>query len=166
MTNHLNRMQWVLLLGLALGLTGTSLTHAGQSKANKDLEADDKQAAQEEADEAAAREKGTVVTYQKLFMGTFVQLAEANEKVSPEVVGVFITNEADKKPGRSYQVKVQSGNKEVLAALYRLNQKRVQVTGKLRVIDANGEGKYLIVSSVLEAAPTPPVAQRRKAGGI
>jgi len=167
MNRYLNRTHWVFLLGLAIGLT--SLAHAGQPKAkgkDKDLENDSKLSALEEAEEEKVKLTGDKGTHQKLFMGTYVHLAEANDKVSPDVVGAFITNDLDKKPGRSYQVKAHSGNKEIIAALQRLNQKKMKITGKLRVIDENGEGKYLIVSEVMESAPTPPVAQRRKPGGL
>ena len=81
-------------------------------------------------------------------------------------MGQFTTITADKKPGRTYLVKVEGGSKGILKDLLRSEGKTVQVSGKLRVIDSNGEAKYLVVISVMEASPTPPVAERRKQGGL
>ena len=164
----MNRTAWALILGLSVGLTITALTHAADKPLDFDAEA--KQAAQEDADQMAEREKGIRGKYQRTFLGTFSGISDpsqnASKKLSPDVIGTFATNSNDPKPGREYLVKVENGNKSVLELLTRLDGKNLQVTGKLRVLSPDGSGKYLVVSSVVEIAPTPPPVEHRKNGGL
>ena len=104
--------------------------------------------------------------YQRKFFGMFAGLSDDSQRLSPDVVGSFGTNESDKKPGRKYLVKVENGNKAVLETLKRNDGKKAQVTGKLQDIGPDDEAKYLIVSSVIELSATPPAKERRKLGGL
>ena len=159
MSKSPNRTQWVLLLGLTVGLATTALTHAAQPKAKPvDPEAEAKQAAQEDAQQQADRDKG--IKHQSKFTGTFAAPSDDSQKLSSDVVGWFITDPSDTKPGRTYQVKVADGNKAVLKTLLRFDGKKAQLTGKLRVLDANGEAKYLVVIDVMEPSATPRAKQR------
>ena len=158
-----NRIPWVFILGLIAGLAMTSLAHAGQPK---DKDADVKQSTQEDADEDAARQQGVKNRDRRTFLGRFDANQDSTEEHAPDVVGTFITSAADKKPNHMYLVKAESGNMAIVKALMRYNGKNTQVLGKLRVLDENGEGKYLIVNSVIEAAPTPHIGERRKPGNI
>ena len=125
----MNRAAWVLALGLTIGLSSTALTHAADKPLDFDAEA--KQAAKEDADQMAEREKGIRGKYQRTFLGTFSGIPDpsqnASKKLSPDVVGTFATNSNDPKPGREYQVKVENGNKSVLDLLSRLDGKNLQV---------------------------------------
>lgn len=166
MSKYPNRAQWVLFLGLTVALAAAAPTHAGQPKEKQlDLEAEAKQAAEEDAKEKADRRFGPAGR-QTAFAGTFVKLSDASQQLSPDVVGSFVTDKSDMKPGRTYLVKVENNNKDVLQALMRFDLKKVRASGKLRVIGPDGEAKYLIVSSVIELAPTPPAKERRKFGGL
>jgi hypothetical protein len=100
------------------------------------------------------------------FLGTFAKLSEDSQKLGPEVIGSFNTSSTDKKPGRTYLVKVENDNKAVLATLERYDGKNAQVAGKLQDIGPDGEAKYLIVSAVIEASSTPRAKEHRKAGGL
>ena len=166
MSTNANRTPW-LVIGLIAALATTSL-HAAQKKDSKDkeAEAEAKQSAQEDADEAAERAKGIKQKDRRTFLGRFVAVPEVSEQQAAEVVGQFTTSNADKTPGRTYLVKVEAGNKATFKQLLRYDGKNAQLLGKLRVLDANGEGKYLVVNQIVEAAPTPPVEERRKPGGI
>jgi hypothetical protein len=81
-------------------------------------------------------------------------------------VGHFVTNDKDRKPKRDYLMKLSTDSKALADGLKKLNGKPAQLTGVLRVIDANGEAKYLIVDSILENGPTQKVAERRSASGL
>ncbi|MCY3018486.1 MAG: hypothetical protein NTW87_05585 [Planctomycetota bacterium] len=165
MSKYRNRGQWVLFLGLTVGLATTALTHAGQPKDKPlDLEAEAKQAAQEEVKDLADHAQG--IRHQKVFGGTFLLPSDSSQKLSPDVVGSFVTGPADSKPGRAFLVKVENGKKEVVDALNRFDGKPVRVFGKLRVIGPDGEAKYLVVINLVESAPTPPAVERRKFGGL
>jgi|GEM_PF-3469492 len=155
----------MLFLGLTVSLATTAPTHAA-SKDKLDQAAEAKQVALEEAAQAADREKGVKGMYQRTFIGTFVGLSDTSQKVSPEVVGMFVTSATDKKPGRNYLVKVDNTNKTLLETLKRFDQKKAQVTGKLQVIGPDGEGKYLLATQIVEQTPTPPAVSNRKLGGI
>ena len=168
MSKYPNRAPWVLFLGLTVALAAAAPTHAGQPKPKDkqlDLEAEAKQVAEEEAKENADRRFGPAGR-QTVFAGTFVKLSDPSQNLSPEVVGSFVTDKSDMKPGRTYLVKVEKGNKDVLQALMRLDLKKTRASGKLRVIGPDGEAKYLIVSNVIAVGPTPPVKERRKFGGL
>jgi hypothetical protein len=157
--NNYRRPKWVLVLGLTSGLATTTPSHAAQPKAKPaDLEAEARIAAQEEAQQQADRDKG--IKHQSKFTGTFAALSDDSQKTSPDVVGSFTTDASDPKPGRTYLVKVADGNKAVLKTLLRFDQKKAQVTGKLRVMDSNGEAKYLVVIDVMEPSATPRAKQR------
>ncbi len=171
MNKNANRIPWVLFLVLIAGVATTSLAHAGQPKGkDKEAEAEAKQFTQEEEAEIADRAKGIKHKDRRTFSGRFdaVPEAESKEFATNVVVGTFTTNSADTKPGRTYLVKMDvEASKATLKALMRFDGKTAQILGKLRVIDANGEGKYLMVNTVLEASsPTPPVKDRRKSGGV
>lgn len=93
-------------------------------------------------------------------------LGQSNQELSPDVVGYFVTSLTDPKPGRAYQMRLASNKEALLNALKKVNGKPVRITGKLRVIDTNGNAKYLVVESVTEGGATPSVGERRDAGGI
>jgi hypothetical protein len=167
MSNWQNRPKWVMALGLSVLIAATAqTTHAAQPKTKDVAAAEAKLAADEDAREAAEGESGK---QQRTFGGVFSLLpapTDSTQTLSPDVVGSFITDASDAKPNRSYLVKVDIGNKSIMDALKRSADKKIRVTGKLRVINENGEAKYLIVFSVLEAAATPAVTGRRKVGGV
>jgi len=162
MSKNQNRPHWMLVLGLTAGIAAT-LTHA----ADKDsvLDADAKASEQEDTDAVTDHAKGIKGSGSRIFSGAFAALSETSQDLGPDVVGSFTTDSADKKPGRTYLVKVQ--DKGVLKTLARYDGKKAKVVGKLRVIDTDGEAKYLIVSSVIvSAAPTPSVTNRNPPGGL
>jgi len=158
-------MNWkALLAGLVLGLAPALLwpapaRAADDKKFDPKTEAD--KAAAEDAQERADRAAGKKGLHQRRFYGTFLLPSDPTAQANPDVVGTFVTDETDPKPNRTYQVKVENGNKEILASLQRNDAKKVGVQGKLRVDD-----KYLIVSGVTEPAPSPPAKERRSAGGV
>ena len=166
MNKYQNRIQLVLFLGLTAGLAATALTHAAQAKDQLDPDAEAKQAAQEDADQTAEVDKSKRAKFQHVFYGTFGVLSDDSQKLSPDVVGSFATNASDKKSGRTYLVKVENESKAVLAKLQHFDGKSVQVIGKLRVVGTDGEAKYLIVSSIVEASTTPRAKERRSLGGL
>jgi hypothetical protein len=149
------RTLWVLLLSLIVGLA-----HGAQKDKSKPLdpEAEAKQAAQEDAQQTIDRDKG--IKHQSKFSGTFATIVDDSQKLGPDVVGAFTTDASDMKPGRTYLVKVADGNKTILKTLLRFDGKKAQVSGKLRVLDANGEAKYLVVIDVMEPSATPRAKQR------
>ena len=167
MSTNANRTHGMAFLVLIAGLATSSLLHAGQPKAkDKEAEAEAKQFSQEEADEIAERAQGVKHKDRRSFLGRFVALPEASENA--DVVGQFNTITADKKPGRAYLVRLdaEASKATLLKELQRSDGKNVQVLGKLRVVDANGEFKYLVINSVMEDTPTPPVRERRKPGSL
>jgi hypothetical protein len=161
----MKQTHWILTLLLAAGVTFCSTAQAGEAV---DLEAEAQQAAKEEAEQKAEREKGATGKYQRTFYGLYQALPESGngESIAPDVVGTFLTNETDRKPGRTYLVKAENGNKGILEALRKMHGKKAEVTGKLRNYNPEGEGKYLIVSLVVEVAPTIKRGERRKFGGL
>ena len=166
MNNYQNRLSWVLGFCLSIGIASTAqTTHAGQPKKQDLAAAEAKQAAEEEAREAA---EGENAKHQRAFGGVFVALPEPDpsQKLNSDVIGSFITDSSDATPGRPYLVKVDNGNKVVVEALKRSAGKKLRVTGKLRIFGEDGHAKYLIVTSVVETAATPPAASRRKRGGV
>lgn len=152
----------ILVLLMVLGLP--SLVRAGDS----DFDAEAKQAAQEDETERKEREEGIKGKYQRKFLGVFNALTAApdTQNMSSDVVGTFITNASDLKPGRTYQVKLEGKSKELLASLIASKGAGVEVTGKLRVLGPDGEAKYLIASSCQTTGATPEVRNRRKRGGF
>ena len=100
------------------------------------------------------------------FFGTFTRVSDDSQKLGPNVIGSFSTSSTDKKPGRTYLVKVDNENKGVLATLERYDAKNAQVRGKLQEFGPDGEAKYLIISGVIEATSTPRAKEHRKAGSI
>lgn len=168
MSKIANRSPWIVILGLVVGLATTSL-HAGQPKKDgkdKEAEAEAKQFAQEEADEIADRAKGIKHKDRRSFTGRFVMLPDATE--NSDIIGQFNTITADKKAGRAYLVKfdAEASKAALMKTLKQSEGKNVQVLGKLRVVDQNGDYKYLVINSVIESTPTPPVADRRPPGGL
>jgi len=162
----MNLTHCLLSLVLAVGLATIARSHAGEPV---DFDAEAKQAAQEEAEQKAERDKGVTGKYQRTFFGTFQRLSDSDgnaQQISPDVLGIFVTNAQDRKPDRTYLVKAESGNKGIIETLKKFDGKKSEVTGKLRVISPEGEAKYLIISMVVEVAATPPVKQRRNFGGL
>jgi hypothetical protein len=156
--------KWMLVLGLSVGIATTALTtQAAQPKNKTDLAAEAKAAAEEDAREAAEGESGK---QQRTFSGVFAPAAEGESSPNPAVVGSFVTDSSDVRPNRTYLAKLETGSKGVIEALRRNAGKKVRVTGKLRNIGEDGEAKYLIVTAVLEASPTPHATERRKRGGV
>lgn len=155
----------VLVLVMALGLP--ALVRAGQPGA-EDFDAEAKQAAEEEEKEKKEREEGIKGKYQRKFLGGFTALSAMSDaqNLSGEVVGTFTTNSSDLKPGRTYLVKLEGKNKDLLASLIASKGIVVEVTGKLRNTGPDGEAKYLIASSCQITGATPEVKNRRKRGGF
>jgi hypothetical protein len=154
-----------LVLLMALGLP--ALVRAEQSD-SVDFDAEAKQAAQEDEAQNKEREQGIKGKYQRKFLGVFNPLSAApdTQNMSSEVVGTFITNSSDLKPGRTYLVKLEGKSKDLLASLISSKGTSVEVMGKLRNIGPDGEAKYLIASSCQTTGATPAVTNRRKRGGF
>jgi len=102
---------------------------------------------------------------QRKFVGKFAGFDDS-QKPSPDVIGSFNANGTEKKPGRTYLVKMEKDNKVVLAALRSYDGKVAQISGKLEDFGPDGEAKYLIVVAVKDETATPPVKERRIPGGI
>ena len=154
-------ISWVcslFFLGLISGLAGTAPRLSAADKSKTDPAAEAKQAQQEDEQDNDPVERKK---RQRMFFGTFLLPSDPSQQTSSDVVGTFVTDERDRKPGRTYLVKVENGKKDVLAALKRYDIKKVQVGGKLRNIGPDGEAKYLIVSGVIETSATPPVKDHR-----
>lgn len=103
---------------------------------------------------------------QHIFFGTFAKRSDDSQKLGSDVIGSFSTSSTDKKPGRTYLVKVGNDNKVVLATLERYDGKNAQVLGKLQDFGPDSKAKYLIVSKVVEVSSTPRAKERRKGGGL
>jgi hypothetical protein len=162
---NMNRnILWAGILGLAMGLA-TNRALPAADKAD-DADAEQKQMAKEDADQAAERDKGIKGKYQKKFLGTVYLRTPADSDLGSNVVGHFVTNDKDLKPKRNYLMMLGSDSKVLAEGLKKMNGKPTQLTGVLRVIDANGEAKYLIVDSIVENGPTPTVPERRSASGL
>ena len=158
-----SRLLSLLFLGLTAGLAGTGPTLAADAKdKQKDAQAEEKEAAKEDADEAAITDMAEQLRkYQHEFHGTFLLPSDPSQKTGSAVVGTFVTDERDRNPNQTYLVKAEKGKEDIVKALTRFDGKKVAVQGKLR-----NSGKYLIVSLVVEPAPGPPRTERRGHGGI
>ena len=162
-------MNWkAWIAGLVLGLAPALLCPAqacaaeGKDRAKKfDPKAEADLAAKEDADEIADRIAGIKGKRQRRFHGTFLLPTDQTDQTNPEVVGTFVTDEADQKPNQTYLVKVAAGSTEVLETLKRLDTKKVMAEGKLQVND-----KYLVIRAVSEPGAGRPVEERHSAGGI
>lgn len=152
----------VLVLVTVLGLP--ALVRAG----DVDFDAEAKQAAEEDEKEKQERAEGIKGKYQRKFLGAFISLSALpdTQNVAGDVVGTFTTNSSDLMPGRTYLVKLEGKNKELLKSLISSKGAGVEVTGKLRNIGPDGEAKYLIASSCQTTGATPEVKNRRKRGGF
>jgi len=155
---------WVVPLGFIIGLATNPIMAADDKKT--DFEAEQAQIEKEDAAQKAERAMGIKAKYQRAFFGTVYILKQANAEISPDVVGYFRTNKDDMKPGRAYQMKMWDKSPEVLDALRRMHGKTVMLKGKLRLLDANGEAKYVMVNSVEELAPSPRVPERQSSSGL
>jgi len=156
---------WAGVLGIAIWFA-TDRTLAAADKADV-WDAEKAQIEKEAAAEQAERDRGIKGKWQRLFRGTVYLLTQANEELSPDVVGYFVTNGQDRRPGRNYLMKLGGNDKKALAdALKKVNGMTVQIRGVLRVIGENGEAKYLIVDSVWLEGPTPTVPERRSGSGL
>ena len=155
-------MQKLVVLGcLAVMVNAASVLAA--DKKEHDSEAEAKQAALEDADQAKDHLHGESGKYQKIFRGLFHWYTE-DEKAkqpNPEVVGTFVSDEADKNPGRTYLVKVLDNNSVILNTLKRSDSKKLLVQGKLR----NAE-KYLIIAVVDDSGASAPPRTRGGRGGL
>lgn len=151
-------------LGFSFWVAAGTAAHSADKPV--DFSAEQKQSAKEDEDQKAERAKGIKGKYQKIFLGSVHFLNDADPKLSPDVIGLFDTSDKDTKPNHHYQMKLEQQSKPLMDQLKKVDGKLVQITGKLRVIDANGDAKYLVVSSVEEAAPTPRIAERRSGSGL
>ena len=165
MHTRTKRIPWMLLLGLTVAI-GIQARAAHSKDATPDFDAEAKQAAQEAEQEAKDRAAGIKGKRQRTFIGTFSSVDPAQKKLAPDVVGMFVTNDSDKKPGRQYQVKLDSANKDLIDKLNAVEGKTAQIQGSLRVLDQNGEGKYLIAISVIPVAATRPAVEHRGFGSL
>ena len=152
------RVLRLFLLVFILGLCCVPAVR-GAEKKKPDLEAEAKQAAEEEAQELKDRQQGKKP--QITFHGTFKMRGESDPG-NPEVIGAFLTDQHDMVPGQVYMVKAGGSNKPILTeALKKQDGKKATLQGFLR-----NERKYLIVINIIESAPTPPARERLRAGGI
>ena len=153
-----------LVLGLAFGLVCPRASRAAQPK-DKQKDPTPEEEASEAANEEAAEAEITdmlqqLAKLQRDFRGTFLLPSDSSQNTGRGVVGTFVTDKADKMPGRTYLVKVTSD--DVLKTLSRYDTKKVTVHGKLRNKD-----KYLIVDLVIEPPPPiPPTIERRSPGRL
>ena len=90
--------------------------------------------------------------YGRTYSGKFFALKVNDDTRFPAIAGTFTVEN-----GPTYQVK--AADKAMLNRLAALDKKKCILAGKVR----NG-GKYLLVSSVIEAAGAP--VERRKRGGL
>lgn len=157
-------MIWAVALGVAMG-AATQRTLAAAEGAT-DFDAEKKQIAKEDAEQEEQREKGIRGKHQLRFTGTVYLLAQPNEELSPDVVGNFVTTLGDPKPRRNYQIILAEQSKDLLGDLKKVNGKIAIVRGKLRLIDANGNAKYLFVESIEDSGPTPKAPDRELPGGV
>ena len=148
----------LLFLVFTLGLCCVPAVRGGE-KEKPDLKAEAKQETDED-DQEQKEGSDARRAHQRIFNGTFVLLAETDED-NPDVLGQFATDNTDKVPGQIYLVKVKDKNPAVVEILKKMNGQKATLHGRLRV-----GGKYLIVYGVVQKGPTPPVKERRRAGGI
>jgi hypothetical protein len=151
-------MRWMGILGFAIGFAASPVLFA----AGDEADAEQKQIAEEDAEQAGS--KGG--KYQVRFHGTVYLRTPGDTDLAEDVLGRFVTNDRDKKPKRTYLLKLGAAGAAVEEALKKMNGKPTQLTGALRGMDANGEAKYLFVASIEVKSPTPKVPERRSAGGI
>jgi hypothetical protein len=130
----------LLIASLAVAM---SFAAAAESQAEQEA----KQAAAEEAAEKLLPEDQQ---FGKPYSGTFNLSAKDDQ--NPQVIGRFAVDK-----GATYLVKLNDPGLLKRLSLY--DNKKCTLTGKLR-----NEGKYLLVTTVIESAPTPPA--RRKRGGL
>jgi len=87
--------------------------------------------------------------------------------IVPRVEGVV--TKVNKKLGdtvKAGEVIAVIESQELADALRKMHGKPARLTGKLRLIDSNGEAKYVMVNSVEESAPTQRAPERRSASGL
>jgi hypothetical protein len=137
----------VLATLMLAGICAT-LQHCAVAEESKD-DAEAKQAAKEEDDEKKLPEDRQ---FGKPYSGTFSLYAADPNQPNPQVVGTFTVDN-----GPTLLVKLNEPT--VLKRLTVYDNKKCVLLGKLR-----NNGKYIVVSSVIEQAPTP--AMRRKRGGM
>jgi hypothetical protein len=101
-----------------------------------------------------------------VFFGTVYTKTQGGEDISPDVIGYFVTNRQDLKPGRTYQMKLFEDSQPLADKIKKFHGKSVRLSGKLRFIGANGVAKYVIVSSIEHDGATPKVPERRSASGL
>jgi hypothetical protein len=123
-----------------------------------DLDAEARQVAEEEAQEAKDRLQGKKP--QSTFMG-IIQMRSDPDPDNPEVIGAFLTDKSDVVPDQVYLLKVDKNNKLIIDAITKLNGKKAVLQGRLR-----NERKYLIVTNIVEMGATQPPKERFKRGGL
>ena len=155
-------MNWkALLAGLVLGLAPAFLCLKAARAADADPAKEAADAAQEDEQEKQDRLSGKAGRLKRSFHGTFLLPSDPTQQPNPDVIGTFVTDDADQNPNQTYLVKMGTDNKEILATLQRNDTKKLWLIGKLR-----NQAKYLIVSGIQGAAPTPPPKDQRSGGGI
>jgi len=160
--DHFCLLTFYFCLGLLC--PATACAAEGKDKPKKfDPEAEAQEAKAEAEQEAKDRIAGVRGKYQRQFHGTFLLPAADAEQDNPEVVGMFLTDEIDKKPNQTYLVKMEKSGmeKEVLESLRCYDGLKVWLKGKLR-----NHNKYLVVSATSGPEPSPPVKIRQPPGSI
>jgi hypothetical protein len=158
------KILWAVIFGLTIGLATNGGGVAGEE--GTDFEAEQKQIEKEDAEQKAERAKGVKGKYQRAFYGTVYLNVRVSGEISPDVVGVFLTSKRDLRPGRTYQMKLRQESKALRETIKKLDRKSAKLTGKLRLIGANGVAKYVIVNSIEEVGLTQRVPERRSASGL
>jgi hypothetical protein len=158
-------MRWMGILGFAIGLAANPALFAAGDEADAEQKQIEEEAAKEEADRA----KGITHNRQVRFFGTVYLRTPGDTDLAEDVLGRFVTNDRDKKPKRTYLMKVGkagTAGAALEAKLKKMNGKPTQLTGVLRVMDANGEAKYLFVQSIEGGGATRRVPERRSGSGL
>jgi hypothetical protein len=136
----------VLLLALALGNTKHS-AFAEESQEERE--------AKQAADEAAAEKNlPEDQQYGKSYNGTLNLVVIDPTQPKPAVIGTFTIDK-----GATLQLKLAELNDSLMKRISLYDNKKCTLFGKLR-----NNGKYLIVSSIIEMANAP--VMKRKRGGM
>ena len=143
---------WLAIILLA-GLAGASSLVAADKNAEKQRDAENKAA----ADQAKTEERLEMVDQVKLrsvFNGVVTIQADLDNN-NPEVVGALTCTDDQK----VYFLKVD--NKDTLKMLQNNDNHKITICGRLR-----NEGKYLVVTGIIEHKAGPPRVSRRTVGGL
>jgi uncharacterized pyridoxamine 5'-phosphate oxidase family protein len=156
MTN--SSRNWVIAMFLLAGLAGADgagrvLAAEKAGNADKKREADNKQAAAE-AEKEERLEMEDQLKIKSQFNGVLTVQSDL-EDGNPAVVGALSCSDDSK----IYLLKVD--NKDTLKILQSNDKQKVTISGRLR-----NDGKYLVVTGIIEHRPGPVRVSRRTLGGL